>query len=200
MVFDDSEIRQFVTDGYVVLRRAFSRELAEECREFVWKEVPSWPMHDIRCADDPYPEGLRRRSVRSDRGTRDSPGTTEETPTAPRRSTKREYRRTTLGHNCPLWKPWIDLVSAARTCSEKPKVQCTVERIDVWSAARANKRSFTDPRREALSKNSECNPISLSPDARGRSKRSENISDAADWLPESDRIGSQAVDSALSSF
>jgi hypothetical protein len=36
MVFNDSEIEQFISDGYVVLRAAFSRDLAEECREFVW--------------------------------------------------------------------------------------------------------------------------------------------------------------------
>ena len=42
MVFNDSEIEQFIREGYVVLRRAFSSELAEECREFVWKQVPLW--------------------------------------------------------------------------------------------------------------------------------------------------------------
>jgi hypothetical protein len=36
MVFNDSEREQFISDGYVVLRAAFSRDLAEECREFVW--------------------------------------------------------------------------------------------------------------------------------------------------------------------
>jgi hypothetical protein len=42
MVFNDSEIEQFISDGYVVLRGAFSRDLAEECREYVWRQVPSW--------------------------------------------------------------------------------------------------------------------------------------------------------------
>jgi len=42
MVFDDSDIDQFITDGYVVLRGAFSREVAEECRKFVWNQVPLW--------------------------------------------------------------------------------------------------------------------------------------------------------------
>jgi hypothetical protein len=42
MVFNDSEIEQIISDGYVVLRAAFSRDLAEECREFVWRQVPSW--------------------------------------------------------------------------------------------------------------------------------------------------------------
>jgi phytanoyl-CoA dioxygenase PhyH len=42
MVFDDSETEHFISDGYVVLRRAFSREVAEECREFVWKQVRLW--------------------------------------------------------------------------------------------------------------------------------------------------------------
>jgi len=42
MVFNDSEIEQFISDGYVVLRRAFSREVAEECRKFVWNQVPLW--------------------------------------------------------------------------------------------------------------------------------------------------------------
>jgi hypothetical protein len=42
MVFSTSEIEQFISDGYVILRRAFSRELAAECRDFVWNQVPSW--------------------------------------------------------------------------------------------------------------------------------------------------------------
>jgi Phytanoyl-CoA dioxygenase (PhyH) len=42
MVFDDSDIGQFISDGYVVLRGAFSQDLAEECREYVWGQVPSW--------------------------------------------------------------------------------------------------------------------------------------------------------------
>jgi hypothetical protein len=42
MVFNDSEIQQFVSDGYVVLRSAFSRDLGEECREYVWRQVLSW--------------------------------------------------------------------------------------------------------------------------------------------------------------
>jgi hypothetical protein len=42
MIFDDSDIGQFISDGYVVLRGAFSRDLAAECREFVWSQIPSW--------------------------------------------------------------------------------------------------------------------------------------------------------------
>jgi hypothetical protein len=42
MVFNDSELEQFIAEGYVILRGAFSRELAAECREFVWKQVPLW--------------------------------------------------------------------------------------------------------------------------------------------------------------
>jgi hypothetical protein len=42
MVFTDFDLEQFISEGYVVLRRAFSRELAAECREFVWKQVPLW--------------------------------------------------------------------------------------------------------------------------------------------------------------
>lgn len=42
MVFNDSEIEQFISEGYVVLRRAFSRASAEECRKFIWNQVPSW--------------------------------------------------------------------------------------------------------------------------------------------------------------
>jgi hypothetical protein len=42
MVFNDSDIGQFISDGYVVLRGAFSREVAEECRRFVWNQVPLW--------------------------------------------------------------------------------------------------------------------------------------------------------------
>jgi hypothetical protein len=42
VVFKDSELEQFISEGYVVLRRAFSPELAAECREFVWKQVPLW--------------------------------------------------------------------------------------------------------------------------------------------------------------
>ena len=32
MVFNDSEIEQFISEGYVVLRGVFSREVAEACR------------------------------------------------------------------------------------------------------------------------------------------------------------------------
>ena len=42
MVFNDSEVEQFITEGYAILRHAFPRELAAECREFVWKQVPMW--------------------------------------------------------------------------------------------------------------------------------------------------------------
>ena len=42
MVFNDSEIEQFISEGYVVLRGGFSREVAEECRRFVWNQVPLW--------------------------------------------------------------------------------------------------------------------------------------------------------------
>lgn len=42
MVFTESEIEQFLTDGYVILRGAFSRETAAQGREFVWNQVPLW--------------------------------------------------------------------------------------------------------------------------------------------------------------
>jgi hypothetical protein len=42
MIFEDSEIKQFISEGFVVLREAFSREVAEECRKFVWNQVPLW--------------------------------------------------------------------------------------------------------------------------------------------------------------
>jgi phytanoyl-CoA dioxygenase PhyH len=42
MVFSDSEIEQFTSDGYVVMRGAFSPEVAEECRRFVWNQVLLW--------------------------------------------------------------------------------------------------------------------------------------------------------------
>jgi hypothetical protein len=42
MVFNDSELEQFISEGYVILRRAFHRELATQCREFVWNQIPQW--------------------------------------------------------------------------------------------------------------------------------------------------------------
>jgi Phytanoyl-CoA dioxygenase (PhyH) len=36
MIFSEAEIERFMTDGYVVLRRGFSREVAAEGRAFVW--------------------------------------------------------------------------------------------------------------------------------------------------------------------
>ncbi|HKN00804.1 MAG TPA: phytanoyl-CoA dioxygenase family protein [Candidatus Binataceae bacterium] len=42
MVFKRSEIDQFIADGYVVLRGAFAREVADQCREFIWNQVPLW--------------------------------------------------------------------------------------------------------------------------------------------------------------
>jgi hypothetical protein len=35
MVFHKQEIDQFITDGYVVLRGGFSKEVAEQCCDFV---------------------------------------------------------------------------------------------------------------------------------------------------------------------
>jgi hypothetical protein len=42
MVFNESEIEQFLVEGFLMLRGAFSRELAAEGREFVWKQIPPW--------------------------------------------------------------------------------------------------------------------------------------------------------------
>jgi hypothetical protein len=42
MVFTDSEIEQFIRDGYVVVRGGFSSEIAAECRHFIWNQVPLW--------------------------------------------------------------------------------------------------------------------------------------------------------------
>jgi hypothetical protein len=42
MIFDNLELEQFLVDGYVVLRGAFPRAVALECREFVWQEVLRW--------------------------------------------------------------------------------------------------------------------------------------------------------------
>jgi phytanoyl-CoA dioxygenase PhyH len=42
MVFNELEIEQFLSDGYLILRGAFSAQVAAECREFVWKQVPLW--------------------------------------------------------------------------------------------------------------------------------------------------------------
>src|SRR5580704_12040026 len=40
--FSEAEIDPFQTDGLVMLRGGFSREIAAESREFVWREVLSW--------------------------------------------------------------------------------------------------------------------------------------------------------------
>jgi uncharacterized protein (DUF433 family) len=42
VIFSTTEVEQFCADGFVILRSAFSRDIAEECRDFVWKEVLSW--------------------------------------------------------------------------------------------------------------------------------------------------------------
>ncbi|MGO9452227.1 MAG: phytanoyl-CoA dioxygenase family protein [Candidatus Binataceae bacterium] len=42
MIFKQSEIDQFIADGYVVVRHAFSGKVAAQCREFIWKQVPLW--------------------------------------------------------------------------------------------------------------------------------------------------------------
>jgi hypothetical protein len=42
MIFDATEIEQFIRDGFVLLREAFPAALARECREFVWNQVPLW--------------------------------------------------------------------------------------------------------------------------------------------------------------
>lgn len=39
MIFSEAEIERFVRDGYVVLRRGFSREVAAEGRAFVWRKL-----------------------------------------------------------------------------------------------------------------------------------------------------------------
>jgi hypothetical protein len=49
--FSKAEIDQFQTDGLVMLRGGFSREIAAECREFVWREVLSWR----NCSTDGQP-------------------------------------------------------------------------------------------------------------------------------------------------
>jgi Phytanoyl-CoA dioxygenase (PhyH) len=42
MVFSGPEIEQFIADGFVMLRGAFPREVAAECREFIWKQIGLW--------------------------------------------------------------------------------------------------------------------------------------------------------------
>jgi hypothetical protein len=39
MIFSEAGIERFMTDGYVVLRRGFSREVAAEGRAFVWRKL-----------------------------------------------------------------------------------------------------------------------------------------------------------------
>jgi hypothetical protein len=41
-VFSQAEIEQFITDGFVILRQGFSREIAAEGREFVWRKIGGW--------------------------------------------------------------------------------------------------------------------------------------------------------------
>jgi uncharacterized protein (DUF433 family) len=45
MILPDAEIEQFMTDGYVVLRRGFSPEVAAEGRAVVWRTL-ALPPHD----------------------------------------------------------------------------------------------------------------------------------------------------------
>ncbi len=42
MVFSGAEIEQFIANGFVALRNAFPREVADRCREYVWRHVLSW--------------------------------------------------------------------------------------------------------------------------------------------------------------
>ena len=42
MVFSKAEVEQFIEDGFVILRRAFPREMAEDCRRFLWDYIGSW--------------------------------------------------------------------------------------------------------------------------------------------------------------
>jgi hypothetical protein len=42
VTFSETELEQFRTDGFVTLRGGFAREVAAECREFVWKEILTW--------------------------------------------------------------------------------------------------------------------------------------------------------------
>jgi hypothetical protein len=40
---DDAQIRQFIQDGFVRIERAFSRELAEQGRAILWRDLPCEP-------------------------------------------------------------------------------------------------------------------------------------------------------------
>jgi hypothetical protein len=42
VIFSREEIEQFITDGFVILRRGFSKEVAAECREFIWRKIGEW--------------------------------------------------------------------------------------------------------------------------------------------------------------
>lgn len=42
MAFVNSEIERFISEGFVVLRGGFSRNLAAGCRDFVWEQVRLW--------------------------------------------------------------------------------------------------------------------------------------------------------------
>jgi uncharacterized protein (DUF433 family) len=42
VVFSKTELTQFCVDGFVILRAGFSRDVAAECRDFVWNEILKW--------------------------------------------------------------------------------------------------------------------------------------------------------------
>lgn len=42
MVFSQTEIREFITDGFVILRAGFPAALAARGREFIWNRIGSW--------------------------------------------------------------------------------------------------------------------------------------------------------------
>jgi hypothetical protein len=56
--FDDSAVRRFIADGFLPLRGAFSRELADQCRALLWKDTgcdphdpSSWTRPVVRLGD-----------------------------------------------------------------------------------------------------------------------------------------------------
>jgi hypothetical protein len=61
VAFSETELEQFRADGFVTLRGGVAREVAAECREFVWKEILSWrgdysPVEEsVRQAFNPSP-------------------------------------------------------------------------------------------------------------------------------------------------
>jgi Phytanoyl-CoA dioxygenase (PhyH) len=52
VTFSEKELDQFRADGFVILRDGFAREIATECREFVWKEILSW--RDCSTSGQPF--------------------------------------------------------------------------------------------------------------------------------------------------